>query len=606
MGDDQQQRAEFLSEAIQTPPWLHRLTGDELLALLRDEDERARTEFFRRRFIPLFGFTLKEHVRWGTKSRTEDAKDIVSAALFTILTRLYQFKGESKFSTWMYRIVSNRAVDHYTRRGHPWIPTPPDNGDSDTEYEYPIKQDVYRSSEISLVGPDNPRRQAGEADDDYEGRSERHRSNVALAAAEIHLPDDLPEDVEKELRAVMGNLPTDDREILVHRNRRKAYEQRPLSFAKVGDRVGCSEQAAGKRYKLSKKRLTAAIQADGRLSVYLPNGGGVKKRFEAQEDERIERYTLPAMRQAVLDFVQDLKHEVWRQPYRPELTKMPVDSPCDESSPPFGSYFGFRDTQGETDDAFLARLGRLTDEEIARKWADEWKGVLRELLDGMEMLRPVSDAEPWKKLAEATGGIALAVPIVESKCDDNFAPRSPIKPVPRLRDLPKEDPLKPKPREWRPGQDRPKNMRESVRGKYFEGLHVIERVTTTCGASPPGLRWTDANDRLAEYREWANIQLESVPDEIAVPIFRRYRCDGFEFRYENLRLKGWEQTPKRERVKKYTQTAKKLPPPGVFPVLGVPNKTGAVIDALRSWPLVEHPSFLSPHEQVRKSVFTQK
>ena len=46
----------------------------------------------------------------------EDASDIAQEAFLKVYTSLDQFRGESSFSTWLYRVVSNACLDELRRR----------------------------------------------------------------------------------------------------------------------------------------------------------------------------------------------------------------------------------------------------------------------------------------------------------------------------------------------------------------------------------------------------------------------------------------------------------------------------------------------------------
>lgn len=46
----------------------------------------------------------------------EDAQDVAQEAFIKAYQKLDQFRGNAKFSTWLYRITSNLAIDHYRKR----------------------------------------------------------------------------------------------------------------------------------------------------------------------------------------------------------------------------------------------------------------------------------------------------------------------------------------------------------------------------------------------------------------------------------------------------------------------------------------------------------
>ena len=46
----------------------------------------------------------------------DDALDLVQDVFLGVYRNLYRFRGESQFSTWLFRIVHNKAVDLIRRR----------------------------------------------------------------------------------------------------------------------------------------------------------------------------------------------------------------------------------------------------------------------------------------------------------------------------------------------------------------------------------------------------------------------------------------------------------------------------------------------------------
>ena len=47
----------------------------------------------------------------------QDAEDMAQEAFLKVYRSLPEFRGESKFSVWLYRIVSNVCLDHLRRQG---------------------------------------------------------------------------------------------------------------------------------------------------------------------------------------------------------------------------------------------------------------------------------------------------------------------------------------------------------------------------------------------------------------------------------------------------------------------------------------------------------
>lgn len=66
---------------------------------------------------------------------SEDAKDAAQQALINIATRIESFDGRSNFSTWVYRISTNAALDEARRRSRRGtLPLDFDRGDTDDSY----------------------------------------------------------------------------------------------------------------------------------------------------------------------------------------------------------------------------------------------------------------------------------------------------------------------------------------------------------------------------------------------------------------------------------------------------------------------------------------
>ncbi len=77
------------------------MTEKELIARLKSGDEEAFNIFFERYKNTIYNFGLK------FCGNREDASDILQETLLNAFKYIKNFKGESKLSTWLYRIASN-------------------------------------------------------------------------------------------------------------------------------------------------------------------------------------------------------------------------------------------------------------------------------------------------------------------------------------------------------------------------------------------------------------------------------------------------------------------------------------------------------------------
>jgi RNA polymerase sigma-70 factor (ECF subfamily) len=71
----------------------------------------------------------------------DDAFDISQDVFLRVYRYIYDFKGESTFSTWIYRITVNLCTD-YIRKGQNNKTIPLYAGDEDDEYELPLPDDA--------------------------------------------------------------------------------------------------------------------------------------------------------------------------------------------------------------------------------------------------------------------------------------------------------------------------------------------------------------------------------------------------------------------------------------------------------------------------------
>ena len=148
----------------------------------------------------------------------EDAQDIAQEAFLKAYNSLSSFRGDSKFSSWLYRIVSNLCLDFKRRQGR------------------------RPSSSLTVE------------DDDGE--------NVQLDIAdESQSPETLLERklTREAVRRGLAELPDEQRQILLLR------EIQGLSYEEIGEAMGLEAGTVKSRIFRARKKLCAFLIADGNI-----------------------------------------------------------------------------------------------------------------------------------------------------------------------------------------------------------------------------------------------------------------------------------------------------------------------------------------------------
>jgi len=100
------------------PPALSSLTDDELIARARQKDFGAFEALLERYEDKVFRLAYR-FVR-----NESDAKEILQDTFLSVWRKLDTFKGDSQFSSWVYRVAANTALMRLrTQRRHPQIST---------------------------------------------------------------------------------------------------------------------------------------------------------------------------------------------------------------------------------------------------------------------------------------------------------------------------------------------------------------------------------------------------------------------------------------------------------------------------------------------------
>ncbi len=83
------------------------LPDEELVKMVRENNQELFVEIVRRYQQPLYRYA-------STLARDQEvAQDIVQEALIKAYTNLRSFNTKKKFSSWMYRITHNQAMDYF-------------------------------------------------------------------------------------------------------------------------------------------------------------------------------------------------------------------------------------------------------------------------------------------------------------------------------------------------------------------------------------------------------------------------------------------------------------------------------------------------------------
>src|SRR5262245_57542931 len=85
------------------------LTDEELVARSKAGDAESFNQLIKRWERPIFALAYR------TLGREEEARDVTQEAFFRAFRALKGFKGDAKFSSWLYRIALNLCRDTMRR-----------------------------------------------------------------------------------------------------------------------------------------------------------------------------------------------------------------------------------------------------------------------------------------------------------------------------------------------------------------------------------------------------------------------------------------------------------------------------------------------------------
>ena len=154
----------------------------------------------------------------------EDAFDISQDAFLRAYSSLDKFRGDSKFSVWLYRLTSNICIDFLRSRRRKGSASLTYLNDEDEEQDFEIPDARFSPETV------------------FEQQQLRRSVSEALDA-----------------------LPTDYREILVLR------EINGLSYEEIAEVLGVELGTVKSRIFRARKKMCAILMADGNLSDLLPS-----------------------------------------------------------------------------------------------------------------------------------------------------------------------------------------------------------------------------------------------------------------------------------------------------------------------------------------------
>jgi RNA polymerase sigma-70 factor (ECF subfamily) len=183
---------------------------EDLMVRFQSGDRPAFAHLVRRHKGALFTFALR-HV-----GSAQTAEEVVQGAFERIVQHASEFRKESRFSTWMYRIARNLCIDELRKaalRHHPSLDEPSRAGDADG----------------TTLGE----------------HTADSRSNVERAAVSV--------EIRQRVIDAIATLPEEQREVFLLR------ELSSLPFKEIATIVGAQENTVKSRLRYALERLQEAL-----------------------------------------------------------------------------------------------------------------------------------------------------------------------------------------------------------------------------------------------------------------------------------------------------------------------------------------------------------
>lgn len=191
------------------------MTEEELIAKAAKGDQDAFAQLLELHKGKVYGLTLR------LTGSAEDAMDLTQETFFNAWRGLPRFHGQSKFSTWLYRLATNAAIDFLRREKR--------RGAGTT---------------VSLYAEEEPQRALDIPDHRFTPQTELERKEL-----------------QEAIQRGLGRLSDEHRQALVLR------EVNGLSYAEIAQVLGVEEGTVKSRISRARMALRKALLADGNFSL---------------------------------------------------------------------------------------------------------------------------------------------------------------------------------------------------------------------------------------------------------------------------------------------------------------------------------------------------
>lgn len=191
------------------------MTEEELIAQAAKGDQDAFAQLLELHKGKVYGLTLR------LTGSVEDAMDLTQETFFNAWRGLPRFNGQSKFSTWLYRLATNAAIDF-------------------------LRREKRRSAvaTVPLYVEEEPQRALDIPDHRFTPQTELERKEL-----------------QKAIQRGLERLSDEHRQALVLR------EVNGLSYAEIAQVLGLEEGTVKSRIYRARLALRKALLADGNFSL---------------------------------------------------------------------------------------------------------------------------------------------------------------------------------------------------------------------------------------------------------------------------------------------------------------------------------------------------